>query len=228
MHPQELIKEALAKSKHPAIGFSGGKDSIVVLNLVREIDPSVVAVFGNTGVEAPETVKFCRNIPNLVELKPHKTFWECVDQYGWPMIKSKAKSHGNRCCYYLKEQPMLEYIKENNIDLVFTGLTSDESRARWLFFKRCGPYYYMKTWGVWKCHPIHDWTVKDVWDYIHDKNIPYNPIYDRGAVRAGCQPCTAYTSWKKRLANENPKMLKVVLKKQGQWQLDAFECDGGA
>lgn len=229
---EHIISEALKKCKKPIIAFSGGKDSTVVLHLVRRIAPQTIALFNNTGVENKETVKFTRSLPNMDETTYYKkNFWQCVDEYGLPQVKAKAKSHGNRCCYYLKEKPALDYYREHNNDLTFTGLTMAESRNRMMFFKRCGPLYYMKSWQMWKCHPIWDWTEDEVWDYIKSNNIPYNPIYDNGAVRCGCVPCTAYISWKRRLAKENPKMLKLVLKLQGQSQLkEEYEppCPGGA
>ena len=197
------IKDILNKHKFPVVAFSGGKDSTTVLDLVRKINPNVKAVFCNTGVEHRETVEYCRSIDNLVELKPIKSFWKCVDEYGYPDLKSKAKSHGNRCCYYLKEKPMINWIKDNNVDLIFTGLTSSESRNRMMFFKRCGEYYFMKSWGVWKAHPIHNYTVDDVWNYIKSNNLDYNKIYDKkGVERCGCTYCSAYCHFETNMIRE--------------------------
>ncbi len=222
----DLIKEALPKGKS-AIGFSGGTDSLVVLHLVRSIDKSVVAVFSNTGVESPHTVKFCRSQVNLIEMHPIKSFMDCIEDYGWPEVKANAKTHGNQCCNWLKEKPSRDYYNDNDIDVVFTGLTQDESRNRWMLFKRLGALYYAKTHGNWRCHPIWDWSEDDVWSYIRSENIPYNPIYDNGAKRCGCMPCTAYTSYKKQLAIENPKLLKWVLRKRfNQYQLTDFKPCG--
>lgn len=39
------------------------------------------------------------------------------------------------------------------------------------------------------CNPIVDWTEADVWDYIRDRHLPYNPLYDEGCVRIGCIGC---------------------------------------
>ncbi len=222
---ETLISQAISKSVKPCVAFSGGKDSVVVLDLVRKMDKNIPAIFCNTGVEWPETVSFCRGIPNLVELNGIKTFWECVDKYGWPTTKSSNKVRGNACCLWLKEKPSKKYYKENNFDLIFTGLTKYESRNRRIFLEFRGPLYYAKTQKLWKCHPIHDWTPDDVWNYIKTNNLDYNPIYDRGAKRCGCGPCTAYLSWKKALALENPKLLSIILKKQGQAQLK-FDCSG--
>ena len=150
----------------------------------------------------------------------------CIRDSGWPAVKSKAKSHGNRCCYWLKEKPATIYYRENKVDLVFTGLTSAESRNRWMFLKRCGPLYYAKSLGTWRCHPIHDWTPENVWTYIRSNQLAYNPLYDRGAKRCGCGPCTAYIDWKKQLYIENPKLLRIILQKQGQQPDLFFDCKG--
>jgi len=199
----KVIEDALKKSKHPTVAFSGGKDSTAVLHLVRSIDPSVKAVFCNTGVEAKTTYEYNKRVDNVVWLKPEKTFWECVDQYGFPQMKGKGSQRVNACCEWLKDKPMKKYIKEYDVDLVFTGLTMDESRQRMMFLKSWGNYGYVKSWKVWKCHPIYDWSEDQVWSFIKENDCDYNLGYDKDMVRCGCQPCTAYCSWKERLAKEN-------------------------
>jgi phosphoadenosine phosphosulfate reductase len=41
-----------------------------------------------------------------------------------------------------------------------------------------------------KVHPIFHWTLDDVKSYVNDKNVPYNPLHDKGFPSIGCQPCT--------------------------------------
>lgn len=219
---QTIIYDALTNSVNPVVAFSGGKDSIVVLDLVRKAQKTVHGIFCNTGNEYPETLEFVKTIDNVVWLDPLKSFWQCVKEYGLPETKSQAKRHGNHCCLYLKEKPALNYYSENNIDLVFTGLTMDESRNRMMMLKRMGPYYFHKAEKRYKCHPIYDWSEKDVWTYIKWYKLSYNPIYDLGIARCGCRFCTAYLSWKETTALYNIKDTKILLEKKGQLTLEKW------
>ena len=219
----KVIENALKNSKHPAVAFSGGKDSTAVLNLVRSINPDVVAVFCNTGVEAKTTYDYIKRVDNVIWLKPEKTFWQCVDEYGFPVMKGKGSQRVNACCEWLKDKPMRKWIKESGCDLVFTGLTMDESRQRMMFLKSWGQYGYVKSWNVWKCHPISDWSPEKVWDYIKENNLDYNIGYDNGMVRCGCQPCTAYCSWKKRLAKENFDLYAYIQHRRMQRLIEDYK-----
>ncbi|HPJ13132.1 MAG TPA: phosphoadenosine phosphosulfate reductase family protein [Caldisericia bacterium] len=219
----KIIKTALAENSNPVIAFSGGKDSLVVLDLVRSLNGNIAGIFENTGNEYPETVEYVHTIDNVVELHPDISFWECARKYGLPVMKSKAKSHGNQCCKHLKEYPFRKYCKEHSPDVVFTGLTSDESRNRMMMLKRMGNYYYHKSEKINKCHPIADWSDQDVWDYIKFKNLEYNPIYDLGIPRCGCRFCTAYLSWKDVTARYNIKDTQTLMKFQGYKLLSDYE-----
>lgn len=77
-----------------SISFSGGKDSTVLLDLVRNEAgfPEIKAVFSDTGLEFPEIRDFVKTVPNVEWVKPKTNFTECIKTYGFPLV-SKKVSH---------------------------------------------------------------------------------------------------------------------------------------
>lgn len=85
------IEKALDTLKTPSLAFSAGKDSTVLLHLLRQYSPDIATIYGNTTIEFPECVKFARWLKdewdlNYYEAKPDVTFWWVVEEYGWPLM----------------------------------------------------------------------------------------------------------------------------------------------
>ena len=68
------------------VSFSGGKDSTVLLHLVRQLYPDVPAVFCDTGLEFPEIKQFVRQTENVTILRPDMSFKKVIEKYGYPTI----------------------------------------------------------------------------------------------------------------------------------------------
>lgn len=78
------------------VSFSGGKDSTVLLDIVRGLYPDVEAVYVDTGLEYPELRDFVKTIDNVTWLKPKKNFKRVIQEYGYPIVSKEVanKVHG--------------------------------------------------------------------------------------------------------------------------------------
>ena len=72
------------------VSFSGGKDSTVLLHIVRDIYPNIEAVFVNTGLEYPEIQLFVKSFDNVTILRPKMRFDEVIKKYGYPFISKEV------------------------------------------------------------------------------------------------------------------------------------------
>lgn len=72
------------------ISFSGGKDSTVLLHLVRELYPNVKAMFVDTGLEYPEIRQFVKTFDNVDIIRPEMMFYKVLEKYGFPIISKEV------------------------------------------------------------------------------------------------------------------------------------------
>jgi 3'-phosphoadenosine 5'-phosphosulfate sulfotransferase (PAPS reductase)/FAD synthetase len=75
------------------VAFSGGKDSTVLLHLVRSLYPDVPGVFFDTGLEFPEIREFVRTIENVTTIRPKLTFREVIEKYGYPVVSKRQAQY---------------------------------------------------------------------------------------------------------------------------------------
>ena len=177
------------------VAFSGGKDSCVLLELVKKALPkgSFVTIFGDTGMEFPDTYEVINKtkqkcaksgIPFYIassHLDPENT-WKL---FGPPSRVLRW------CCSVHKSTPQTLKLREitgkdNYVGLDFVGVRAHESIGR---SKYKYENYGAKQKGQFSHNSILEWTSAEIWIYIFAKNILINEAYKKGNSRAGCLFC---------------------------------------
>lgn len=80
------------------VSFSGGKDSTVLLDIVRKMYPDIEAVFCDTGLEYPEIRSFVKSFDNVTILRPKMRFDEVIRKYGYPFIGKEVAERVENAC----------------------------------------------------------------------------------------------------------------------------------
>lgn len=93
------------------VSFSGGKDSTVLLDIVRKMYPEIEAVFCDTGLEYPEIREFVKTFDNVTWLKPKMSFFQVCEKYGFPLISKEVSE-----CVYGARKYLTSVIESASLD----------------------------------------------------------------------------------------------------------------
>lgn len=133
-HAVGAVEAFLSKTgKTPYVSFSGGKDSTVLLDLVRRfVDPNIKAVFCNTGNEYPEIVRFVRSTDNVQIITPGVTVREVLSKYGFPLISKEQASYIREVRTSNSQTLINKRLYGKKVKGAFMGKISD----RWQFLTK--------------------------------------------------------------------------------------------
>lgn len=177
------------------VAFSGGKDSAVLLDLVKKALPkgAFVVIFGDTGMEFPDTYETVEITRRQCE-EDGTPFYIARSHFepeeSWKLFGPPARVL-RWCCSVHKSTPqtikMREITGKNNyVGLDFVGVRAHESVARSKYdFENFGK----KQKGQYSYNPILEWTSAEIWLHIYANRIHINQTYKEGNSRAGCLFC---------------------------------------
>ena len=195
----KLIVKAYEKHKAKLdifhVAFSGGKDSAVLLDLVKKALPQdgFVVIFGDTGMEFPdtyETVEYTRRQCEAEGIPFYIARSHFEPEESWKLFGPPARVL-RWCCSVHKSTPqtikMREITGKNDyVGMDFVGVRAHESVARSKYeFENVGK----KQKGQHSYNPILEWTSAEIWLYIFANNVYINNAYKEGNSRAGCLFC---------------------------------------
>jgi 3'-phosphoadenosine 5'-phosphosulfate sulfotransferase (PAPS reductase)/FAD synthetase/ferredoxin len=177
------------------VAFSGGKDSVVVLDIVQRALPhnDFKVLFGDTGMEFPDTYIIVERAKQLCEengIEFLKSKSHLEPEYTWNQFGPPAQKM-RWCCSVHKTAPQIillrEYTKNSHFrGMAFTGVRGDESVSR-------SEYEDIslgeKVRGQYSCHPIIEWNSAELFIYIYANELLINDAYKKGNSRAGCLVC---------------------------------------
>ena len=203
----KLLQVCYKAAREPLeLAYSGGKDSDVILELAKMSGIEYRAIYKNTTIDPPGTIKHVKE--NGVEIRrPKDTFFSLMSKRGYP------NRYKRFCCSVLKEYKILD----NSV----MGIRKCESTKRSKMYTEptaCRIYGSKKN-HVNAIYPILDWSDEDELDFIEERGIKLHPLYYRedGSIdvtkRLGCM-CCPLKYYKKRLQDfkQYPGMVKSYLR----------------
>jgi phosphoadenosine phosphosulfate reductase len=168
------------------ICHSGGKDSTVLTNIVRSVDPTIQIMFNNTSNESADTYKFIKSFDNVWIVNPKEGFWQWIKRSNFV-----PSQHSRGCCAKFKHELTTKNLDTHKEYLLFMDVRNSESKTRADYTTEYRYSYYPENWMAGL--PIRQWDELDIWLYIFYQNLNFNPMYRYGYKRCGCVVCPFLT-----------------------------------
>jgi len=183
--PETVIRWAVETFPNITFACSFGAEDVVLVDMLQKISPSTDIFYLDTDFHFKET---------------YETRDRMVEKYGLTFVQVKPKStpeeqaaaHGdelwkrdpNACCNIRKVEPLTRILGQ--YEAWITGIRRDQAPTR----ANAKKVEYDTKFGLVKFNPLASWTTEDVWNYIRENDVIYNPLHDQNYPSIGCEHCT--------------------------------------
>ncbi|MCA0758442.1 phosphoadenylyl-sulfate reductase [Paenibacillus sp. N4] len=184
--PEEIIAFAVETFPNITFACSFGAEDVVLVDMLQKISPKTDIFYLDTDFHFKETYetrdRMAERYPGIpfVEVKPEITPEEQAAQFGDELWKTDA----NACCNIRKVKPLTNILSK--YEAWITGIRRDQAPTR----ANSKKIEYDTKFGLVKFNPIAHWTSEDVWNYIRENDVIYNPLHDQNYPSIGCEHCT--------------------------------------
>lgn len=185
MSAEQAIAWAVERFR-PALRFaiSFQKTSSVTIDMAHRIDPEARFFYIDTELLFPETYETRDRLAEHFGIE-----FERFAQENPPGLRERwdAGEWGpeDECCAPRKVATMRAALV--GVDCWVSGVRRVDSDTR----ASAPRFHWDERFGLWKLNPLADWDDKQIWNYIKDRHVPYNPLHDQGYPSIGCMPCTS-------------------------------------
>lgn len=185
--PQEILRWAVQRF-HPKLlmATAFGAEGCCIIHMLSEIEKGVRIINLETGYQFPETLELRERLLQrygiAVEyITPELTVLEYEKLHGGPLYRDRP----DQCCLDRKIKPLRKAVA--GYASWISAIRGDQTEHR----KAANIVQWDAKFNLTKVNPLLRWTKSDVWSFILDHEVPYNPLHDQAYPSIGCWPCTA-------------------------------------
>ena len=162
-----------------------GAEGCVLIAMLAEIGARPYIFNLDTGYQFQETLELRDRIAEKYGIEvtlfgAEETVSEMEARLGGPIYGTRP----DECCRIRKVEPLRKAVV--GYDAWITAIRRDQTPDR----AQSKIVEWDEKFGLYKVNPLANWSRKQVWDYILQNEVPYNPLFDQGYKSIGCWPCT--------------------------------------
>lgn len=168
-----------------SLGTAFGASGMVLIDIALEMDSALDIFYIDTGYFFPETLALIQR----AERHYGRPFRKVVpgpeaDEAEAGSKEPLYRTDPDRCCSLRKVVPMKEALSDSTAWMTALRRDQSSSRATTPILRWSAPH------ALVKIAPLVHWTEEEIWSYLRQRNLPFNPLHDQGYPSIGCRPCT--------------------------------------